>query len=784
MTRDQRLKTENRDLSLVIRASSKLQWWEWLLFLLGLAVFALQAALASPLKSAAFDEEYHLAAGYAYLQTGDFRMSTSHPPLVDTLSAVPLLFLDNVNLPTDHLSWGEGDYFVFADIFLWYAGNEAHEMLVNGRYPIIFLGTMLVAVLFWWARQMAGAWAGWLALVLAAFDPNLIANSRLITTDLGLTLFMALTMWRLWCWLHSRSWGLPSWRVWLNLILVGVLAGCTMAAKFTGLMVWPMMLVVVVLWWVKIEDHRVVSHLQSLVFYFLILAFVAYVTLWAIYLFDFGMIPGSKFPLPIPAPFYPYSLWDTFMVIEEQPKAAFLLGQVSDRGWWYYFPVALLLKTSIPLLVLTGVGLFMVGRKDSWRETAVLWVPPLFFMLLAMTGRITIGYRHILPVVPFLIMLAAQTGGKIKIEAFRLKNGRLQAVIFHLSIFTLLAWSAFSALRLWPHQEAYFNEIAGGAAQGSELLVDANIDWGQDLLFLRELMAERGIDEVYLSYFGTALPEVYGVNYKPLPGFMRFTAGPEIDAYNPYTPLPGWYAISETSKQLGLMLQNTDMYAYFQDKEPVACAGYSICVYEVAYEDDVAVTRVVVNGRSVSDVSPEELGITDNHRVIAKWVNAPDVVVYPVGDDFVEPDGFVPIGADFAGAFTLLGIAPELVEGEPVDGTVSPGTPLNLTLYWQVGVVEVDTPNPSFPTALSAFVHISGEAPSQIIAQYDGWPTALAGLEADDIIAQPVSLFLPPETAPGAYVVRVGLYSPPSGQRLLLPDGKDALIVKTIRLRE
>jgi hypothetical protein len=114
---------------------------------------------------------------------------------------------------------------------------------------------------------------------------------------------------------------------------------------------------------------------------------------------------------------------------------------------------------------------------------------------------------------------------------------------------------------------------------------------------------------VYLSYFGTALPEKYGIRYRPLPGFMRFTAGSEIDAYNPYTPLPGWYALSETSKQLGLMLQNTDMYAYFQDKEPVACAGYSICLYEVAYPEDVVVERVVVNGRSVSDIPPEELQI-------------------------------------------------------------------------------------------------------------------------------------------------------------------------------
>jgi hypothetical protein len=111
----------------------RLRAWEWLLLLVGLLVFAAQAALASPLKSAAFDEEYHLAAGYAYLKTGDFRLSTSHPPLVDALGAVPLLFMDGVTLPTDHPSWAQSDYFIFSDVFLWQANDNPQPMLVNGR---------------------------------------------------------------------------------------------------------------------------------------------------------------------------------------------------------------------------------------------------------------------------------------------------------------------------------------------------------------------------------------------------------------------------------------------------------------------------------------------------------------------------------------------------------------------------------------------------------------------------------------------------------------------------
>ena len=114
-------------------ALQKLRGWEWV-FLGGLlALFALQALFSSPQKSAAFDEQYHLAAGYAYLKTGDFRMSRSHPPLINALSALPLLARSDVNLPLEHSSWVASDYFIFSDVFMWQANDNAQSMLVAAR---------------------------------------------------------------------------------------------------------------------------------------------------------------------------------------------------------------------------------------------------------------------------------------------------------------------------------------------------------------------------------------------------------------------------------------------------------------------------------------------------------------------------------------------------------------------------------------------------------------------------------------------------------------------------
>jgi hypothetical protein len=106
-------------------------------------------------------------------------------------------------------------------------------------------------------------------------------------------------------------------------------------------------------------------------------------------------------------------------------------------------------------------------------------------------------------------------------------------------------------------------------------------------------------------------------------------------------------------------------------------------------------------------------------------------------------------------------------EGETA--VIHPGQPITLTLYWQVGSGHVETPRPSQAAPLAAFVHLSAATdPAQIVAQFDGWPTAVTGLETGDVIAQPVTLTIRPDTPPGDYVVRVGLYSPQTGERLAL----------------
>ncbi len=719
--------------------------WEWLLLLLCLALFGTQAVLSSQEKSATFDEEYHLTRGYAYLRTGDFRLSFSHPPLTNLWSSLPLLFLADIQLPVEDSSWTESDILTFADEFLWRSNENPQQMVALAKLPIVFLGIVLVLAMFWWARQLAGAKVSWVVLLLASFGPNLIAHSRLVTTDIGLTCFLLLAIWRLWCWLEkpSRS----------NIILIGLFAGAAMATKYSGLMAWPIMFFILLIY--PAYNHQRLLALAKM-------GLVAFLVLWSVYLFDFGPLPEAAWNIPLPLPFYLSSLWRTLVDFEVVSRPAYLLGQISEHGWWYYFPIALLVKNSVPMILLSILGISALRRQYGWRRAAVLWLPFLFFLGLGMTGRLSIGYRHILPGIPFLIIMAGHCilwKPPRRMPAMRL--------VFPVLIL-LLVWHVFGTARIFPHYEAYFNEMAGGPANGHRVLVDSNLDWGQDLPALKQLLESKGIDKVNLSYFGTAPPELYGIHYQPLPSFPRFEKGKEEKAYNPYTPLPGWYAISATSLRLGLYLQNWELYSYFSDMEPAAQAGYSINLYEVGYPEDTAIERDLIIDQAVWDMPEDKFKLRPRQRLVAKWTQSANTSVSWPSEEVEFPSQFEAVGVDFADAFTLLGFAVE-------EQTINAGTPLKIELVWQVETADIETPAPTTADPLAAFIHVSSlNDPSDIVAQYDGWETALMGLERGDIIKQVVWVQVPEETPGGTYQIVVGLYSPQTWQRFTITSPTEA----------
>ncbi len=399
----------------------------------------------------------------------------------------------------------------------------------------------------------------------------------------------------------------------------------------------------------------------------------------------------------------------------------------------------------------------VVSRGGRWRSGS----PPLAFLAIALSGVLTIGYRHLLPALPFLCLLAGNN------EAwFAARNGR----VARYAVAGLALWLLVSTLWFFPNHDSYFNELAGPWQGWSNLLVDSNLDWGQDLPALRDEMAARGIERVNLAYFGKAAPEAYGVDYSPLPGYLRFMNGREPAAYNPVAPEPGWYAISATSLRLGTLdPATTELYAWFRNRTPDARAGYSIYLYDVTDAPQTAVQDAVFTGAPLYSVESAALGGADL-RTQARWRQGDAVEILPGGNGLTLQADPHYAGSGFdSGVFKLLGLTLEPAQPKP-------GDTLHLQLVWQRGDAPMPMPSPIRGEAISAFVQLADRTTGDIKAGYDGWEVALRGLLPGDVLIQHVEIDLPQELPLGMYSLFAGLYSPQDGQRLQFSlDARDSV---------
>jgi hypothetical protein len=251
-------------------------------------------------------------------------------------------------------------------------------------------------------------------------------------------------------------------------------------------------------------------------------------------------------------------------------RAAFLNGRFSTTGWWYYFPYAFAVKTTIPAMI---VGLLaLAALLTRWRLASLYAGTPLFaliavYWVFAMASNLNIGHRHLLPIYPALCILAggagfwiqalverpsrseASTGRARRQQRAKARQERSAPGLgkaLGVATAALLVWHVGESLTIEPDYLAYFNQLAGGPSQGYRHLADSSLDWGQDLPSLKTWLDRAGLqrdgaEEVYLSYFGTARPESYGIKATQLPGF--------IDRRPPDPPLPlggGVYCVSAT----------------------------------------------------------------------------------------------------------------------------------------------------------------------------------------------------------------------------------------------
>ncbi len=551
-------------------------------------------------KSPTYDETVHLFAGYSYLKWGDYRVNPEHPPLVKMLAAAPLLAL---NLNTSGITPRERyivqrdkNYgWVLAHRFV-YADNDAETLFFYARLVMVLLAAVLALCVGRWTRELYGGEAALVALFLFCLDPNIIAHSTIVQTDVPFALVFFVATYFFWRSLNQLTW--------FNLVATALLFAVAAITKFSFVTILPIWLVLAA---VKIfqadalqssittpqviTDRSRKAALVGTILVFSVL--VGYLAIWAAYQFHFDAIVYQQGELPVAnliadnswlgrliqlcREYYllpealVYGLADVYLHME---RTSYLLGDISQNGFWLYFPVAFLVKTPVPtLLLILAAIIYAIFHRHKGSESFFLLAPALLFFLFAVGSRLNVGWRHVMPIYPFLFVWL---GGKV--SAMWRSGPRATRTVMIL----LAVWLCGSTLWAYPNYLAYFNELVGGPSRGHLYLVDSSLDWGQDLKALKEWMTRNQVDRIQLAYFGTADPAYYKINAVYLPGSVYHTE-PRLEDV---ADSPPYVAVSETYLA-GLYLDRPERYERFRKREPVAVINYSIRVYKITDDEKI-----------------------------------------------------------------------------------------------------------------------------------------------------------------------------------------------------
>ncbi len=526
------------------------------------ALFALTAAAE---KSMTADEIAYLVAGHTYNTRGDFRFHPENGILPQRLVGLPLT-LAGVPLPDYPDLWAKADIWTYGHRFFYRHGLPADFYLFAGRGVVALFSAALGFLVFCWAKSLHGWRGGFLALGLYAACPAFLAHGALATSDVVMAFFFlaALGAW----WRHLARPGPAA------AAISALVFGTACVAKFSAVLLLPMMAICAVAWWLALPRADRSRGLFRLAGSGALHAIAAAAIIWLCYGARFSAFaPGETgagfyrgdwnwiledLGLPglvvatlrdlraLPEAFlYGFA----FVLQFSRERAAFFAGEYGTTGWLGFFPFAFLVKTTLPLLGLFALAAFATvarlrrlartsGRAALWAAFQP-WVPLVALVVVygitSLLSHLNIGHRHLLPIYPALFIGAGSLAAWLTRARPWAAAGILALGAAHVAV----------AASNRPHHLAFFNSLVGGPAQGWRYLVDSSLDWGQDLAGLaRWLRTAAPGEPAYVAYFGAGDPAYEGIRATLLPGL------PNVGEPKPARALgPGVYAVSATLLQ-------------------------------------------------------------------------------------------------------------------------------------------------------------------------------------------------------------------------------------------
>jgi len=604
-----------------------------------LIFMAVVSILNAKNESAIFDETAHIPASYSYVKLQDMRLNPEHPPLIKDLAGLPLLFT-SINFDTSQKFWTENPdgQWEAGRSFLWNSGNDADKIIFLSRLPIVIISLLLGFFIFRWTKELAGAIAGLFALVLYAFDPNILGHNHFVTTDIGIATFMVFSFYY-----FLRFIKKPVWR---NVFLGGFFLGLVQLAKFSSVLLFPIFGLTLIIyplcknqsdnegkkWIFKIKDLS--SYLIKGIVAFIFSLFVV----WTVYFFNTWKMPTEKLDSIINYQFNSQSQLASARIMNKtllslnqtslgKPLAEYLLGvgmvfkrvaggngayfmgKVSSQAFPLYFPIVFILKEPLASLFLyflsIAISCFCFFHYLSSKEkipftslirlniTSFSMVSFIFlYSYISLTGNLNIGFRHLFPILPFIYILSA----KIIFDFIKKMTPNNRSVWNWIIIF-LTIFLVSETIISYPYYMSYFNQIGGGPKKGYHYVTDSNADWGQDLKRLRVWVEDynahkdgdwcklekynytkdcQAIQKIHLNYFG-------GADIKYYFGDIA------IDWWDSRRPImPGFYAISTNYLQ-GSLYDKTkpdeESYRWTKKIKPIAQVGTSFFVYYITPEE-------------------------------------------------------------------------------------------------------------------------------------------------------------------------------------------------------
>jgi hypothetical protein len=475
-----------------------------------------------------FDEPAHLACGMEWLDKGVYTWEPQHPPLARVAASLgPYLSgLHSQNTKRD-------DEFAMTreGLAILFNNQRPDEILMLARVgilPFYWIGCLSV---FWWARRYSSAAIAVIALFLYSFLPPILAHAGLATTDMACTALLSAAFLAAVVWAEE-----PGLRTGA---MLGMTGGLALVSKFSVLPYFAVAAAFALAWhWFR---ERPKIHLQSEVRRrapsLALAGGIGFLIVWAVYRFSFGKVFFADISLPAPEFFA--GIRDV-LKHNAEGHPGFLLGQMTRTGFWYFYLVDLAVKTPLAFLALFAAGAMAARSRSSKGKTTAprgVWLPLAFsagVLSVAMFSHINIGIRHVMPIYAGMCITAA-TGLAWLLESNAARQWVPWAGVL------LVAWFGLSSLASHPDYLPYFNALAGSHPEN--VVVDSDLDWGQDMKRLGARLREVNAPEVHFLPLQVGSMEAqYG-----LPPVVR-----RIDAMN---PAPGWNAVSLTllkQRRMGL----------------------------------------------------------------------------------------------------------------------------------------------------------------------------------------------------------------------------------------